>query len=572
MKTTPNLGLPYPELTDTADVPRDIEALADKLDAMLGGGGGGGGSGTLPLAAAPVLDVGMVGQVRAGRQLTGADFTSLGLSAPIGLWNLSDLTNQGSDGKPLVNLGAVPFGAGINGTAASCAVFAGSTGQALYISDSGAADPYRIRTGSFGCWFRTAKRALNQYMFSKFGAAASAAVLDWSIYIDQGSNTLRPLVSDGTTAVGANGVSDVCDDRWHFAVVTHDGTQVRLYVDAVQESVAAANPMQAIGAPLNIGGRGADGSTAAGDPHYGRVDEAFVTADVLTDDQVRLLYAAKLQHTLGTIPTGVRLKVHRRRKGAPLAVADFPTQPVRLHNFTAGALSDQGSGGVALTNNGAAIPVAGADGTPGGAFNFNAASSQSLSATDTGLPGGLTARSFGCWFKTTAPIDEVLVSWGTMSTGDTKLYVAAAAGNLIAGNVSDAISGPYVRDGQWHHSIVTEDNTAGDGVKRKLYLDGRLVGGSTVLNAITLAGANHFRVAANPDGTGLFTGQIDAAFVTSYALTATDIRGLYAKGTQDLGGSPKNSGDHVERVDAATVLMIADTLDSQHTIDLGVVA
>ena len=92
------------------------------------------------------------------------------------------------------------------------------------------------------------------------------------------------------------------------------------------------------------------------------------------------------------------------------------------------------------------------------------------------------------------------------------------------------------------------------------------------MNAITLGGAAHFRVGANISNAEWFTGQIDAAFVTNYALTTTDIRALYAKGAQDLGGSPKNAGDHVERVDAATVLMIADTLESQHTIDLGVVA
>src|SRR4029077_86633 len=33
MPATPNLGLPYPSATDTADIPRDIKALADKLDA-----------------------------------------------------------------------------------------------------------------------------------------------------------------------------------------------------------------------------------------------------------------------------------------------------------------------------------------------------------------------------------------------------------------------------------------------------------------------------------------------------------------------------------------------------------
>lgn len=35
MGTTPTVALPYPELTDTPDVPRDVKALADKLDTIL---------------------------------------------------------------------------------------------------------------------------------------------------------------------------------------------------------------------------------------------------------------------------------------------------------------------------------------------------------------------------------------------------------------------------------------------------------------------------------------------------------------------------------------------------------
>jgi hypothetical protein len=46
------------------------------------GGGGGASSASGVLAAAPMLDVGMLNQRRAGRQLTLADFTALGLSVP----------------------------------------------------------------------------------------------------------------------------------------------------------------------------------------------------------------------------------------------------------------------------------------------------------------------------------------------------------------------------------------------------------------------------------------------------------------------------------------------------------
>jgi hypothetical protein len=67
------------------------------------------------LNRASVLDVGMSGQVRAGRQLALADFTALGLAAPTGLWNLSDLTDASGNARALVNKGAVTFAPGING-------------------------------------------------------------------------------------------------------------------------------------------------------------------------------------------------------------------------------------------------------------------------------------------------------------------------------------------------------------------------------------------------------------------------------------------------------------------------
>ena len=160
--TTPNRHLPYPELGDSADVPRDIKALALALDS-------GGSTGVSVLSQAQVRDVGEQSQRRAGRVLTAADFTNMGLSAPLGLWDLGDLTAASGNGRILSNKGGVGFTTGITGSAIEAAQFAGSTGQALYISDTGAADPFRIKTGSWGCWFRVAKRATQQDVFSKWG-------------------------------------------------------------------------------------------------------------------------------------------------------------------------------------------------------------------------------------------------------------------------------------------------------------------------------------------------------------------------------------------------------------------
>lgn len=568
MGNTPVHALPYPELTEPADVPLDIKELALAVDALIptvpvippGGGG---------FVNIPVREVGMAGQNRAGRQLTPTDFTQLGLAAPLGLWNLGSTADASGNNRTLVNKGAVPFGAGINAAAASAAVFAGSTGQALYLDDVGVNDPLRIRTGSWGCWFRTAKRGVAQHLLGKNNALA---VSSFSISIVAAGNLLQPFVTDGTNNPSFSGVTDVSDDRWHQVICTHDGTRMRMYLDgAIEMSGAASFTLNSVAsAPLNIGSYGADGATAAGNPHYGRVDEAFITADVLTDEQVRLLYCAKLAHALGAVPGDVRIAVHRLRKGAPLLTTDFPSAPVRLHNFTAGALTDAGSGNVPLApvGGGTIGPVAGADGSAAGGQSF-AGAHTGLAATDAGLPAALTARSYGCWFKTTSVAPLGIMGWGTITTADVRIVIQ---GNIQSANAGDTITGPTANDGLWHQVVVVEDNAAGDGVKRKLYLDGRLVGGSTVMNAITLAGANRFRLGTNPDGTVPFVGQIDGAFVHPAALTVEQIQALYAKGAQDPGASTKDAGEHVERVDGNSLLASFPTLETQMTVDLGVAA
>src|SRR4051812_37852587 len=130
------------------------------------------GSNKQVYSAKQVLEVGQVGQIRAGRVLTPADFTNMGLSAPLGLWNLSNLNDSSGNTRNLTNKGSVTFDTGITGAASEAAQFTGSTAQALYILDAGGADPFRIRTGSWGCWLRNAKRGIIQDPFGKWSVAA----------------------------------------------------------------------------------------------------------------------------------------------------------------------------------------------------------------------------------------------------------------------------------------------------------------------------------------------------------------------------------------------------------------
>ena len=532
------------------------------------------------LTARQVRDVGEANQVRAGRVLTAADFTRLGLSAPAGLWNLGDLTDVSGNGRNLTNKGTVTFTSGILGAATEAAQFTGSTAQALYIADTGAADPFRIKTGSWGCWFRTAKRGTDQIVMGKCANSGQQAVFSLAVSATNNAASAGYAIT-ATAFAGTVGVdygvlvaaSDTADDRWHLAVVTHDGTKLRVYVDgALEASGATVAPMFGGSGPVNIGGRGGDGAVNPILPHYGRVDEAFVTADVLSPEQVLNLYCARVTQPLGVAPTGAVLNVTRRRRGGVLATGDFPTSPTRLHNFTAGALTDAGTGGVTLASNpgtGAIVSVAGVDGTRDGAYSFSGAH-LGLSSTDAGLPSGTAARSYGCWGKIMSLAwGGYWIAWG----GGGASLRTNSTGNVSALSGADDAVGPVVGDGLWHHVVVVEDNAAGDGVKRKVYVDGRLVAGSTVLNSITLAGANRFRVGAASDGSlpSANGSQFDGAFVYSGALTAEQVRALYNVGSQALAASPKAEGDHVEALQSADVLAHFDTLEGCDLVDLSVV-
>lgn len=256
------------------------------------------GSDLSVLASQSILDIGMVGQIRAGRQLTATDFTALGLSAPIGLWNLSTVADSSGNGRSLINKGGVPFDIGINGLASTAARISGAATRGLYIVDTGAADPFRVKTVSLGCWFRTAKRAgVLQGMVSKYGTDGNTSYWMVSSAAHVAEFAVTP---NGTYASAkiASGVTDVCDDRWHFVVGTFDGSVVRIYVDGVYEGYAQlSGAIFASSSPFNVGSLSADASVSAVFPTFGLIDEAFITSDVLSEDQIRNLYCAKIAHT-----------------------------------------------------------------------------------------------------------------------------------------------------------------------------------------------------------------------------------------------------------------------------------
>jgi hypothetical protein len=172
-------------------------------------------------------------------------------------------------------------------------------------------------------------------------------------------------------------------------------------------------------------------------------------------------------------------------------------------------------------------------------------------------------------------LGQSIIGWGTLGTADARMMTGitpANSGCLSAASGADAGgSSPYVADGLWHHGVVVEDNAAADAVKRKLYLDGRCVAGSTVLTSLTAVGANAFRVGANPQtGSAPFTGVIDGAFVIAAALTSEQVWNIYNIGSQGLPASPKSEGDHIETFEISRVLARFDSLEGTDFVDMAV--
>lgn len=526
------------------------------------------------IAARPVLDVGMLNQIRAGRQLAPSDFTNMGLAAPRGLWNLSNVTDSSGGGRNLTNKGSVPFGVGILGGAGQAAQFAGSAGQVLYISDTGAADTFRIKTGSVGCWCRTAKRGVAQWTVSKWDDNV-AGRRGYMLGVNSNNVAQWNVSSDGTAAntVAVVGTSDIADDRWHFIVGTFDGNKVRIYVDgALEASVnfgVAGGSLFATPAPFNIGGYNGEAATATTAPFFGRIDEAFLTPDVLSDDEIRNLYSAAIPHALAVVPSILNLTVQKRRRGATLSTTDFPAQPSRLYNFINGALTDQGVNNVAFAYSGAAqAAVAGADGSRDSAVPI--ISGSHLVASDSGMPSGLNPRTYGLWLKSTAQ-NTAIMGWGTYNTAHALIYTANTAGGpLGVSSGADNMTGPPIADGLWHFVVVVEDNTAADGVKRKLYVDGRVVNGSTGMNSITLGGVGRFRVGEIPTGGPLipFAGNVDGVFVYPGALTSDQVRALYQVSSQALSPMPIIPAVYIKGVESGRLLGYFDTLETSDLVGI----
>lgn len=475
-------------------------------------------------------------QVRAGRRLTTSDFTNYGMDAPVETWDLQSL-NDTDGNASLTNGGGVTFNgdsmfAGPGGAAAS---FPGGSTSHLTASNT-----LKQGYGTWGLWFKnlpkTTEASLLMTMYQ------SSTQFAFQLFMQTTGVVSLNFSTDGTTTNlwKQDGTTYAADDRWHFACWTWDGTQAKIYVDGRLDSpsvpvLGAGSPQfgplfQPTSALLYFGGREVDTTSR----YLGLLGPAFIHNDVLTENQIRYLYAAKI-----TAPTrnynNVMMKVYQYARTKNLVSGDFPTQPLVGYNLVNASTTDNyGSLGKTLTANGTPTGAPGLDGQTTDATYLNG-STQYFSANDSSLPSGTAVRTVGVWVKPsrlTTSVNTVFLSYGTDSTGNGfQFYFTYPPGNLSY----DAFGSPVTTvssvgvSAKWLFGVVVLSASA---PVRRIYVDGGIAAfDTTALGSTTLAGANRFKIGADVTAAAgsRFNGVVGTAFICNYELTSARQQRIFNK-------------------------------------------
>lgn len=104
-------------------------------------------------------------------------------------------------------------------------------------------------------------------------------------------NSAEKIVAGFETSAGADryvtSANKYNDGQWHYAVVTNDGSTVRLYIDGIQiatKSTSGAAPESSGTKPVRIGANSR--VTPPGNLFKGEVDEVRLWNDDLTSQQI----------------------------------------------------------------------------------------------------------------------------------------------------------------------------------------------------------------------------------------------------------------------------------------------
>ena len=183
---------------------------------------------------------------------------------------------------------AVGYGASFTGGSTNTTRIQVAHNTAHWIGKSGTVSVW-VKTSDSGAF----RRIATKYNFGIPGDDVGA-LRGWSLGISVG--IVQGVIGDSAGANVATPASAHADGAWHHIVMTYDGTNIRLYVDAVlvDTEPCTKTPTQTT-EPLGIGGSNEPVNHLAG-----QIDELRLFNVVLTADEVKQLFR------MGAIPKGIK--------------------------------------------------------------------------------------------------------------------------------------------------------------------------------------------------------------------------------------------------------------------------
>ena len=387
---------------------------------------------------------------------------------------------------------------------------------------------------SFSVWAQTNSSAGGQILTFIKGSTNSND--QTGIYFSAGvpRGQLRDS-QDGTSVEAADGVNKA-DGKWHhyvFTVTRNTSTGMKFYVDGTL--VGTANPTSESQtfntSSLNIGSY--SGSSLF---FLGTIDDVRIYNRALSAQEIALLHAV-----------GQANVAHANTTALSSGLVGYWSMDGSAINWTKNQVSDlsgQGNTGQLISMSPTTSPVAG---KIGGALKFDG--STSYLRTNSGL-GVSTSATISVWVNTSRTEANTInypVSLGSSGSIRLSLWVGGAFGDTQVANhsigltdgtnSSSAVANSFTTAdyGKWHHIIVTYDSNAT--TKTVIYKDGvNLNMFSSNLTGV-LASQNQVFIGKRADNFWYFPGSIDDVRVYNRALSAAEVKQLYALGGTNVAHS-----------------------------------
>jgi Concanavalin A-like lectin/glucanases superfamily len=452
-----------------------------------GAGGSGATSGGTVTGASGAQGIIVITYTPAGRRTILKPVNNLGL---LGYWPM----NEGSGNRVADNSGFNNFGTTtsnqtwVNGKFGKALNFNGTTD---YVNMGNITSMNGLSGVTVAAWVKSSASGVNfgpeTHWADKSGCGGSVGDGPFELYKQSGSNTAGFAIYDGSGGeVSGSGTTNVDDGKWHFVLGDYNGVSLSIWVDGNRENFSNNYPSVVLPSTnkiFNVGGY--CGSQFLG--WNGTIDEVRVYNRGLATSSITALYNSGASHVNTSSAT--------LTNGSTLTSGLVGHWTFDGPDLTATTASDRsGNGNNGTLTNGPTPTI----GKLGQALSFNGSSSYvNVSNTISGI------QTVAFWVKGGNTTQKIMDFNGTQS-------IETVSGTITANNFSSPtiyVDGAVAStiDTKWHHVVITTGSSFN--------------GSATTLGKIS---------------SGFFSGALDDVRVYSRALSASEVKQLYALGTANI--------------------------------------